>query len=131
MTDAYGREVASVGEAIGTATNNVAEYRAVIRGLELAAEAGATAILVRSDSRLLVEQLSGRFKVRNSALRRLHEEASALLRQFAEVKIEHVPREFNAEADRLANEGIDRGTPDGGRTDGRAATGTLFEETDS
>lgn len=89
------------------ATNNQAEYRAVIEGLRLAADHGARSVLVRSDSRLLVEQLSGRFKVKNPTLQRLHEEARALVRSFDRVEFEHVPREMNVEADVLANEGVD------------------------
>jgi len=99
--------VAEVGDGIGEATNNVAEYRAAIEGLRIAAERGARAVVLRSDSRLLVEQLSGRFRVKAPRLQRLHEEARKLLAGFEQVTIEHVPREFNAEADRLANEGVD------------------------
>jgi ribonuclease H / adenosylcobalamin/alpha-ribazole phosphatase len=76
-------------------------------GLRLAAARGARRVLLRSDSRLLVEQLEGRFKVKNPTLQRLHEEARALIMEFERVAIEHVPREQNAEADRLANQGID------------------------
>jgi len=108
LTDDSGRTVAEVAEGIGPATNNVAEYRAAIAGLRAAAERGARSVLVRSDSRLLVEQLSGRFRVKNPRLVRLHEEARGLLRSFADVSFEHVPREQNAEADRLANRGIDQ-----------------------
>ena len=107
VTDRDGRVVAEVGEGIGVATNNVAEYRAAIRGLELAREHGATTVLLRSDSRLLVEQLSGRFRVKNPTLQVLHHRARELLRAFEDVAIEHVPRALNAEADRLANEGVD------------------------
>jgi ribonuclease HI len=99
--------VAEVGKGIGVATNNVAEYRAAIEGLRVAAERGARAVVLRSDSRLLVEQLSGRFRVKAPTLQRLHEEARDLLARFDQVTIEHVPREFNTEADRLANEGVD------------------------
>lgn len=107
VTDDRGRTIAEVGKGIGEATNNVAEYRAAIEGLRIAAEKGARAVLLRSDSRLLVEQLSGRFRVKAPTLQRLHDEARRLLARFDEVTLEHVPREFNAEADRLANEGID------------------------
>jgi ribonuclease H / adenosylcobalamin/alpha-ribazole phosphatase len=107
VTDETGRELARVAKGIGVATNNVAEYRAVLDGLRAAAELGATHVLVRSDSRLLVEQLSGRFRVKNPTLVRLHGEVRALLSQFAEVAFEHVPRELNRDADRLANEGVD------------------------
>jgi ribonuclease H / adenosylcobalamin/alpha-ribazole phosphatase len=102
-----GRTVATLAEGLGVATNNQAEYRAVIEGLRLAARHGAGSLLVRSDSRLLVEQLSGRFKVKHPTLQRLHEEARALVRTFDRVDFEHVPRELNAEADALANEGVD------------------------
>ena len=107
VADGRGRTLAEIAEGIGPATNNVAEYRAAIAGLEAAAEHGARVVLVRSDSRLLVEQLSGRFRVKNPRLVRLHEEARALIKRFDEVTFEHVPRELNLEADRLANEGID------------------------
>jgi ribonuclease HI len=107
VTDGRGRTVAEIAEGIGPATNNVAEYRAVLAGLEAAAELGARTILVRSDSRLLVEQLSGRFRVKNPRLIRLHEEARGLMKGFREVRFEHVPREENKAADRLANKGVD------------------------
>ncbi|HEX2030898.1 MAG TPA: ribonuclease HI family protein [Actinomycetota bacterium] len=107
VTDRDGTVLGEVGEGIGVATNNVAEYRAAIRGLELAREHGAAGVLLRSDSRLLVEQLSGRFRVKNPTLQVLHQRARELLRAFDDVAIEHVPRELNAEADRLANEGVD------------------------
>lgn len=102
-----GRLVAQVGEGIGVATNNVAEYRAAITGLALAREHGAKEVLLRADSKLLIEQLSGRFRVKNPTLVRLHEEARALLRAFSRVSLEHVPREENKQADRLANQGVD------------------------
>jgi ribonuclease H / adenosylcobalamin/alpha-ribazole phosphatase len=107
VTDETGRTVAELAEGIGPATNNVAEYRAAMAGLRLAAARGARRVLLRSDSRLLVEQLEGRFKVKNPTLQRLREEARALIKEFERVAIEHVPREQNAEADRLANQGID------------------------
>jgi ribonuclease HI len=95
------------GEGIGVATNNVAEYRAALEGLTLAREFGAESVLLRSDSRLLVEQLSGRFRVKNPTLIRLHTEVRSLISEFSEVRFEHVPREFNKAADRLANQGVD------------------------
>ena len=107
VTDADGRVLARLGEGIGVATNNVAEYRAALAGLEAAAELGASRVLVRSDSRLLVEQLSGRFRVKNPTLIRLHGEIRKLLPRFAEVHFEHIPREQNGEADSLANQGVD------------------------
>jgi probable phosphoglycerate mutase len=85
----------------------VAEYTAAIRGLERARELGATDVLLRSDSRLLIEQLAGRWKVKNPTLQRLHHEARALVAGFRQVRFEHVRRERNVEADRLANRGVD------------------------
>ena len=102
-----GELVTERGEGIGVATNNVAEYQAALEGLRLAREFGAEEVLLRSDSRLLVEQLSGRFRVKNPTLIRLHTEVRSLISGFAEVRFEHVPREFNKEADRLANQGVD------------------------
>jgi len=107
VTDDSGRVLATVSGGIGVATNNVAEYRAVLAGLEAAAELGGSDVLVRSDSRLLVEQLSGRFRVKNPTLIRLHGEVRQLVSRFAEAHFEHVPREQNREADRLANQGVD------------------------
>jgi ribonuclease HI len=94
-------------EGIGVATNNVAEYRAALLGLERASDLGASSVLLRSDSRLLIEQLAGRFRVKNPSLQRLHREVRALLSGFDTVRLQHVPREQNREADRLANEGVD------------------------
>jgi ribonuclease HI len=107
VTDQHGRVIEEIAEGIGPATNNVAEYRAAIAGLRAAADRGARTVLLRSDSRLLIEQLAGRFRVKKPTLQRLHEEARALMKQFDDVDLEHVPRELNAEADRLANAGTD------------------------
>jgi len=108
VQDPDGREVASVARGIGVATNNVAEYMAAIEGLERAADLGARSIQVRSDSKLLIEQLSGRWRVKNPTLIKLHERVRALLNRFPSgVSFEHVPRELNREADRLANRGVD------------------------
>jgi ribonuclease HI len=102
-----GRLVAEKGQGIGVATNNVAEYTAALEGLRLAAERGATEVLLRSDSRLLIEQLAGRFRVKNPTLIRLHTEVREAMRGFRAVKLEHVPRELNKKADKLANAGVD------------------------
>jgi ribonuclease HI len=107
ITDEDGEVVAEVAEGIGVATNNVAEYTAAIRGLERARELGATDVLLRSDSRLLIEQLAGRWKVKQPTLQRLHHEARSLIKEFEDVRFEHVRRERNAEADALANRGVD------------------------
>jgi ribonuclease HI len=102
-----GTTVAQIAGGIGIATNNVAEYTAAIQGLTRAAELGATDVLLRSDSRLLVEQLAGRFRVKNPTLQRLHAEVRALAKAFRSIEYEHVPRERNKQADRLANVGVD------------------------
>jgi len=107
ITDDKGRVLAEIGEGIGVATNNVAEYRAVIAGLDRARELGATKVLLRSDSRLLIEQLSGHWRVKNPTLIALHTQARGAAKAFADVSYEHVPRELNREADRLANVGVD------------------------
>jgi ribonuclease HI len=102
-----GEVLSTIAEGIGETTNNVAEYTAAIEGLRRARELGATEVLLRSDSRLLVEQLAGRFKVKNERLKRLHRQATDLARGFARIAYEHVPRESNKHADALANEGVD------------------------
>lgn len=107
VSDPDGVVLAEIAEGIGVATNNVAEYTAAIRGLERAKDLGATQVLVRSDSRLVVEQLAGRFKVKNATLQRLHTRARALAGGFERIRYEHVPRERNTHADRLANAGVD------------------------
>jgi ribonuclease HI len=114
LTDGSGRTLETLAQGIGIATNNVAEYRACLEGLRMAAERGARAVLVRSDSRLLVEQLSGRFRVKNPTLGRLHGEVRRLARRFQEAAYQHVPREENADADRLANQGVDEWLAGGG-----------------
>lgn len=108
--------LAEVAQGIGVATNNVAEYRAAIEGLRRASELGAGDVLLRSDSRLLVEQLSGRFRVKNPTLIRLHGEVRELAGRFRAVRYEHVPRERNREADRLANRGVDEWMAGPGRS---------------
>jgi ribonuclease HI len=102
-----GEVLATIAEGLGETTNNVAEYTAAIEGLKRAKELGATDVLLRSDSRLLIEQLAGAWKVKNERLKRLHAQARELVRGFPKVKLEHVPRERNKQADTLANEGVD------------------------
>jgi ribonuclease HI len=92
---------------IGTATNNQAEYLALIDGLRKASEWKPDSLEVYMDSQLVVEQVAGRFKVRNPDLRPLHMQATNLLRGFPEVTVKHVPRERNRGADALANKAID------------------------
>jgi len=97
----------SRGEAIGVATNNVAEYRALLAGLEAAAATGVDELEVVSDSELMVKQMRGEYKVKNEALRGLSVEAGRLARQVGRVTYTAVRREHNLLADRLVNEALD------------------------
>jgi len=94
-------------QAIGRATNNVAEYRGLITGLAEAANLGATEVAVSMDSKLVVEQMSGRWQVKHPELAQLHAQARALASRFDRVSYSWVPRERNSHADRLANEAMD------------------------
>ena len=96
------------GEAIGVATNNVAEYRALVAGLARAAEAGVSELEVVSDSELLVKQMRGEYRVKNRALQELFLDASRLAREIGKVTYRAVRREHNELADRLVNEALDR-----------------------
>ena len=99
--------VEEVGETIGEATNNVAEYRALLRGIELAAARGATDLELVGDSELVVRQVEGRYKVKNAGMKQLHEEVKRALRGFDSWSIRHVRRAENADADRLVNQALD------------------------
>ena len=94
-------------ESIGVATNNVAEYRGLIAALAWAVANGISRLHVRADSDLLVKQLRGEYRVKSPGLQPLYEKARVLARQIGHVKFEHVRREFNKDADRLANEAMD------------------------
>lgn len=107
VRDADGVVVESVGETIGATTNNVAEYRALLRGVELAAAHGATELELVGDSELVVRQIEGRYKVKNAAMKDLHAQAVKALADFDDWSIRHVRREQNADADRLVNEALD------------------------
>ena len=96
------------GETIGVATNNVAEYRALIAGLEKAVELGIDELEVVSDSELLVKQMQGEYRVKNEALRELNDEANSLERKLGRVRYRAVRREHNELADKLVNEALDR-----------------------
>ena len=102
-----GTVLAAHGEAIGVATNNVAEYRAVVEGLKKAAEVGVDELEVVSDSQLVVEQMRGAYKVKNVRLRELWEEAQELADRLGKVRYTVVRREHNELADRLVNEALD------------------------
>jgi ribonuclease HI len=95
------------GQAIGVATNNVAEYRALVEGLRRAAETGIKELEVVSDSELLVKQMRGEYRVKNPALRELSAEAARLVRTIGRVTYRAVRREHNELADRLVNEALD------------------------
>jgi ribonuclease HI len=102
-----GHVLAAHGQAIGRATNNVAEYSGLVAGLAKAAELGVRELEVVSDSELLVKQMRGEYKVKNDALRVLWEEANDLERHFARVRYTAVRRAHNELADRLVNEALD------------------------
>jgi ribonuclease HI len=95
-------------EYLGHTTNNVAEYKAVLLGLSGALAQGISRIEVRADSELLIKQLKGLYRVKAPGLKPLFEEARKLVSRFKSVKLTHIRRELNAEADRLANHGVDR-----------------------
>ena len=99
--------LATVSERIGVATNNVAEYRALVAGLEAAREFPARRVRVRADSQLLVRQLEGRYRVKQEHLRPYYERARELLSEYEDVELTHVPREQNTEADALVNAALD------------------------
>jgi ribonuclease HI len=99
--------LATVSERIGSTTNNVAEYRALIAGLEAAHAFPSRAVRVRADSMLVIEQLAGRWRVRQAHLRPLHSRALALLEDYEEVDLAHVRREQNVDADALVNAALD------------------------
>ena len=102
-----GTTVDELGERIGVATNNVAEYRGLIAALEWALREQRPIVHIRSDSLLLVQQMLGKFKVKNAGLQPLHARARALASELERVTFEHVRREANAHADRLANQAMD------------------------
>lgn len=107
IRNADGEVIADAAEPIGTATNNVAEYRALIRGIELAAEHGATELSLRGDSELVVKQVRGEYRVKDVNLKPLHADARSKLSSFSKWSFDHVRREENAEADALVNQALD------------------------
>ena len=107
VTDPDGTVLVEIAEGLGETTNNVAEYTAAIRGLEAAKALGADEVLLRSDSQLMINQMTGRYRVKTPHLQPLHRQVRDLVRAFSRVEFEHVPRERNAHADRLANKGVD------------------------
>jgi ribonuclease HI len=102
-----GQTVIEEADTIGTTTNNIAEYTALVEGLRLAAEFGVTHLQIYSDSELMVKQMNGQYKVKHFDLRPLYEEAQRRKEQFTSVTITHVRREQNKRADAIGNEALD------------------------
>ena len=102
-----GEVLEELGERIGVATNNVAEYRALLRGLERAQALGASQVEIVNDSELVARQLTGAYKVKHPAMKPLHTEAIAALRRFDAWRVRSVPRAQNARADELVNRALD------------------------
>lgn len=122
-----GEVLAETKQSIGRATNNVAEYRGLIAGLEQAARVGATEVEVRMDSKLVVEQMSGRWKIKHPDMVPLALQAKELAEGLGSVSYNWIPRNRNAHADRLANEAMDaaaEGEPEPGKQAGNGGTGT-------
>jgi ribonuclease HI len=120
IKDESGRKVAGLSEYLGHQTNNFAEYQGLIAALEYALKHGPKALKLISDSELLVRQIKGIYKVKNATLQDLHARAKELIKQLDWFSIGHALREHNQEADRLANEAMDRGT---GRSSDRVGAG--------
>jgi len=108
VTDMDSQTIAEHGEVLGVQTNNFAEYTAVIRALELSLAQGVKNVILRSDSELMVKQMTGVYKVKSDAILPLYDRVRELLSRFSSVTFEHVRRENNRVADRLANEALDR-----------------------
>ncbi|HEX7293369.1 MAG TPA: ribonuclease HI family protein [Solirubrobacterales bacterium] len=107
VQDSEGGVLEERGERIGKATNNVAEYRALLLGIERAAALGASDVELVGDSELVVRQVKGEYKVKDANLRELHAEVKRALAPFERWSIRHVRREHNSEADRLVNQALD------------------------
>ena len=99
--------LARVGKFLGRQTNNYAEYTGLLIGLKHARELGAREVDVYADSELMIRQLGGRYQVKSATLKPLYDEAVRLLKGFAKVRLVHVPREQNREADEMSNRAID------------------------
>ena len=107
ITDAEGATLAEKAVYLGETTNNQAEYRALLIGLQEALKLAPARLTIRMDSELIVKQLNGEYRVRNRDLLPLHSRAREMIEKLADVRIVHVPREENVHADRLANQAID------------------------
>lgn len=111
LLDANGALLEEVGKYLGIATNNVAEWTALVLGLEAAASRGVRRLAVRLDSELVVRQMLGEYRVKHADLQPLHRRAVTLLRRFEHVDVRHVPRKQNALADKLVNRVLDAQAP--------------------
>ena len=109
VRDSDGEVLEEVGKRIGRTTNNVAEYRALLLGIERAGALGASELELVGDSELIVRQVKGEYKVKDAAMRELHAQVKRALEPFERWSIRHVPRGENADADRLVNEALDGG----------------------
>jgi ribonuclease HI len=107
IVDDDGTVLAELSGALGVATNNVAEYTGLIAALQWAVDHDVTAMTVKGDSLLIVEQMRGNYKVKNEGLKPLHMKARMLVMQIGNVRFAHVPRDKNKDADRLSNIGMD------------------------
>lgn len=107
IKDQDGAILYAVGEYIGETTNNVAEYKALIRALEQAVKLGATELQINMDSELIVKQMLGQYKIKEPGLQVLAAEVIKLKNNFANVSFKHIKREYNQEADKLVNQALD------------------------
>ena len=103
-----GTLIEEFSQSIGVATNNVAEYRGLLAALEYAVARGGSTVTIRSDSLLLVKQMQGEYRVKHPGLQPLYQAVRALVSRFKSVRFEHVGRDLNAHADRLANDAMDQ-----------------------
>lgn len=108
VSAADGTPLVTLGRFIGEATNNVAEYTALITAMEEAAKLGATRVVIRGDSELVIKQMKGEYRVKNPQLKVLHTRASGLARKFSSARFEHNLRHHNETADKLANLAMNR-----------------------
>jgi ribonuclease HI len=107
IVDDLGNVLAELSGSLGVTTNNVAEYTGLIAALQWAVDHDVKQIHIKGDSLLIIEQMRGNYKVKNEGLKPLHMKARMLVMQIGDVKFDHVRREFNKEADRLSNVGMD------------------------
>ncbi len=108
LKDESGHTLGRISRPIGVTTNNQAEYQAIIAALEKAINSGAKQVHLKSDSELVVEQINGHYKIKNTALRPLYQKVVQLIGSLESFSISYIPREKNAEADALANKALDR-----------------------